>query len=80
MEAVSLKGAQVGLGVRTPLLPADEWALQVHPEDPCPMGTTTLHGDLRKDLVIDLWWRGDQGGAEGGDAVRQDPPGHQGDP
>lgn len=100
LEGVGLEGAQVGLGVSTPLLPADERALQVHSweegsrwlqqaptlqpcppsplghlegeglptdpqgasqgggrergqpltEDPCPMGTTTLHRDLRKDL------------------------------
>lgn len=31
LESIGLKGAQVGLGVRTPLLSADEWALQVHP-------------------------------------------------
>ena len=31
-------------------------------------------------LVINLRWGSDQGGAEGGDAVRQDPPGHQGNP
>lgn len=102
VKGIGLKGAQVGLGVRTTLLPADKRAFQVQPweggsrwlqqalpwsscppslpcswasggagaanraprslpgrgrgkgqpltEDPCPMGTTTLHRDLRKDL------------------------------
>jgi hypothetical protein len=99
-ESIGFKGAEVGLRVCTPLLPADERTLQVHPwekgqggssrhphlgappqslvpaqppsptghlegegpprqgqgegqpltEDPCPMGTSTLHGNLRKDL------------------------------
>ena len=31
LESVGLKGAQVGLWVRAPLLPANERALQVHP-------------------------------------------------
>lgn len=46
----------------------------------CSRSPLRLSQEASPHLVINLRWGSDQGGAEGGDAVRQDPPGHQGNP